>query len=1068
MTSTMMLLIGTLSVHLALSATASAQVTTADVVGRVSDKSGAVLPGVSITIQSTDTGAIRTLLSNESGDYSFALLPIGRYSLRVELAGFNTFTVPSITLASGDRARVDAQLAVGQLSESVSVEDQAPVLQTDTSTVGNLITARAVQDLPLNGRNFATLAQGAPGANAGASNALSSGNRPDDRRPGVTIAVGAQGSQVNNYMVDGIDNNDRAIGTAILRPSIEAMAELRVQTSLYTAEVGRVAGGVVNLITKSGTNAYHGTLFEYFRNDILDARNFFTPNKPEYRQNQFGGSIGGPIQTDRTFFFGDYEALRLVQGTPFTANVPTAAMRAGNFSGIAKIYDPATTRPDPAQPGQFIRDEFPNDTIPDKSLNSIAKQYMALYPEPNLPGVSANYVSAFPKSQNYGTLDVRLDRRLSDKDYLYTRYSFNDTTTTIPGDLPPVGDIYPTGSAAFPGPAYQRAQGIHLNDVHTLRPNLLLELKAAWVRFANQTLPWNYGKNVSTGFGITNTNYSPVSSGLTQVSPAGYDSLGDANFLPILQYDNTYQYTGNVAYTRASHNMKFGATLIRRQFTVAQSQSPRGQWTFDGNASNNANGSGGHSLASLLLGVPASANRLDAFVFPGYRTWEPSAFFQDDWRANGRLTLNLGLRWDVFTPFTEVANRISNVDLSTGRIEIPGQNGVSPTANVNTYYGNFAPRIGFAETIRNGFVIRGGFGLTFMPGQYMSQSYLKNPPFISSFSVTNDTISPTYNIVQGFPVPSAIDPNNLSGTIIATAHNLRPTYVQQFSFQLQKEILGSVLGVGYVGALTRRNALFPNINQPDPAPGAIQPRRPYYSKLPGITTLTLTTDEGTLNYHSMQVQFEHRYKNGINVNSNYTWAHALQSGGPGQVQSNWSLEYGNSTLDIRHRLSLTANYELPFGKTFTGIKRQFISGWQTNGIAVFSTGSPFSVTNQTSRTNTGGGDRPDRVADGHLDNPTIQKFFDTTAFVPQALYVPGNSGPFILYGPGQKHVDVSLFKNFAPTEKVRVQFRAESYNITNTPSFSNPNSALGNANFGRITSTLGTPRQLQFALKFLF
>jgi len=1073
MTSTRMLpvswaLFASLIVYLFSPSPVSGQVTTADVVGRVTDTTGAVLPGADITIENVDTRVSRSAVSNESGDYVFNLLPIGRYVMRIGLPGFKTLTVSNMSLASGDRARVDAQLEVGQIADTVDVQEQAPALQTDTSTVGNLITQRAVQDLPLNGRNFAVLSQLAPGANQGANNALSSGNRPDDRRPGVTIAVGAQGSQVNNYMVDGIDNNDRAIGTAIVRPSIDALAEMRVQTSLYTAEVGRVAGGVVNLLTKSGTNAFHGSVFEYFRNDALDARNFFTPKKPEYRQNQFGGSLGGPIQRDRIFFFGDYEGMRQVQGTPYTASVPTAAMKAGNFSGIAKIYDPASTRPDPSRPGQFIRDEFPNDTIPGDHMNTTALNYLRLYPEPNLPGISSNYVSAFPKTQNYSTFDGRVDVLLSDTDSFYGRYSFNDTTTRLPGDLPPVDGIQPTGSIGIVGPAYQRAQSAHLNYVHILQPNFLLELKTAWIRYANQTVPLNYGNNVSNKFSIVNSNHNQVSSGLTQVGPAGYDSLGDPDFTPILQFDNTFQYSANFSYTRGSHNVKFGSTLIRRQFTVAQSQSPRGHWTFDANATNNANGSGGNSIASLLLGIPNSATLFDALVFPGYRTWEPSGFLQDDWHATNHVTLNLGVRYDIFTPFSEVANRISNLDLTTGKIEIAGQNGVSKTANVNTYFKNFQPRVGFAETLGRGFVLRGGFGLTFMPGQYMSQSFLKNPPFISSFSLTNDTIRPTYSISQGFPSPTPIDPNNPSGTIIATAHNLRPTYVQQFSLQIQKDIFGNVIGAGYVGALTRRNAIFPNINQPDPGPGDIQSRRPYYSKLPGITTLTLTTDEGTLNYHSMQVTFERRYSNGINLNSNYTWAHALQSGAPGQVESNWRLEHGSSSLDIRHRWTVSANYELPFAKSFKGISRALLFGWQTNAIAVLSTGQPFNVTNQTSRANMGGTDRPNRIASGKLDHPTVQKWFDTSAFVPQALYTAGNSGPYILYGPTQRHLDVSLFKNFQLNESTRLQFRAESYNITNTPTFGNPNGALGNASFGRITSTLGTPRQIQFAMKVLF
>jgi outer membrane receptor protein involved in Fe transport len=1076
-----------LSISLAASAL-FAQVTTADIVGRVTDSSSAILPNAKVTIENLDTHDIRTATSGDNGDYSFTLLPIGRYTVHVEAANFKGFNVPTLTLASGDRARVDAQLSVGQVSESVSVEAQAPALQSDSSTTDEVVTTRAVEDLPLNGRNFSTLAQLAPGTNAGAANALSSGTRPDDRRPGVTVSVGAQGSQVNNYMVDGMDNNDRAIGTAIVRPSIDALAEIHVQTNLYTAEVGRTAGGVVNLLSKSGTNAIHGTAYEFFRNDKMDARNFFALTKPEFRQNQYGGSAGGPVRKDKTFFFGDFEEFTQVQGQTFTANVPTDAVKSGNFGGIAKVYDPNSTVCTAV--GVCSRTEFLNDQIPLTRLNPLAQKYLQLYPEQNVPNTISTglFTSSFPKTQKYGTLDARVDQRFSEKDYFYARYSYNDTTTFIPGNLPAqtvagIGLVSPTGSTAgIVGPALQRAQGIQLNHVHIIRPNLLLELKGGWVRYASQTFPVDYGKNVSQQFGIANANHSQISSGLSLVVPAGYESLGDPAFSPILQFDNTFQYSANLTWNRGSHSIKTGVTLIRRQFTIAQSQTPRGQWNFDANASNNGAGAGGNAIASLLLGVPAQVNTLDAFIFPGYRTWEPSAFFQDDWRISSTLTLNLGLRYDIFTPFTEEHDRISNLNLTTGKVDIAGQNGVSSTAGVKTDYKNFAPRIGFAWSLPQKMVLRGGFGVSYIPGQYMSQSYLKNPPFVAQFSFTNDTYDPVCvtafcaganpytNISNGFPPFTPISASNPSGNIIATNYNLPPTYIEQFNIQLQKDIRGTVIGVGYVGALNRGNAQFANINQPDPGAGTIQSRRPYFGIFPNVQNITYVDDDGTLNYHSLQSTFVHRYGKGLVLNGNYTWSHALQSAAPGQVESNWKLEYGNSPLDIRHRLVLAANYELPFGKSFKGIARQVIADWQANAIFVFNTGQPFSVTNNTARANTGAADRPNRIASGALANPTLAEFFDVTAFVAQPLNTAGNSGPFILYGPNQKHFDASLFKNFGITERFKLQFRAEAYNISNTPTFANPNGALGNANFGKITSTVvgTTPRQIQLAVKLLF
>jgi len=1051
-----------------------AQVTTADVLGTITDPSGAVVPGAKATLQNLDTGISRSLEVGASGDYLFTLLPIGRYSIKIEAPGFKAFSVGGITLQSGDRTRVDAHMELGQLGESVQVEAQAAALQTDTSTVGTLMTQRAVQDLPLINRNFITLAQVVPGASEGAPNALNSGTRPDDRRPSSAVAI--NGGALTNYMIDGMDNNDRLIGTVIVRPSIDALAEARVQTNLYTAEVTRVSGGVINLLTKSGTNAYHGTLYEYFRNDVTDAKNFFLTGqpRPEFRQNQFGGSLGGVIRKDKTFFFVDNENSRLRQGSAFTAIVPTQAMVNGNFSALL----PSTIIRSP-----FTGLPYAGNIIPKSDINPIGQKIAQLYPAPNLPSTStssAQFGSALVKSQDYSTMDVRIDQHISDKDFFYGRYSFNDVTSFIPPGFPAVNGVYPGGNAgAFPGPALQRAQGAQLNYVHVLGPTLVAEFKGGWSRFANRTQNANVGQNVSQALGITGANHNAISSGLSLVQPSGFESLGDASFVPIIQIDNTFQYSGAFTWTRGSHTIKFGAQVIRRQALIAQSSFPRGQYTFDGSLV-------GNPIAALLLGVPTTAQLVENTTWPGYRIWEPGFYVQDDWRATSKLTLNIGLRYDVFTPLSEVHNQIANFDPSTGKIIIAGVNGVSNTAGVKTDYKDFAPRFGFAYTPTKGLVIRGGFGLSFAPTSLASGIYLKNPPFVAGVNFNNTGLTlplaaSAYNISQGFPPAVAVNPANPTVALNATTEDFKSTYVEQYNLTVQKEIAKSVVSVGYVAALSRRLADGYDLNEALPGLGAVNPRRPYFAQYPAAAAMNYIVTDGLADYHSLQASFERRLANGLVVNSNYTWAHSIQSdasvaiGGVGgtPLSTNRRTNRGNAPEDIRNRWTLALNYELPFAKSAKGFVRQAFGGWQMNAILVASSGRVFSVQNNSAVANTGVtgvNDRPNRIASGNLANPTLAEWFDITAFKAQTTGTIGNAGVNILRGPGYFQQNASIFKNFKLTEAFNLQFRAETFNLSNSPIFAVPNSALGGPNFGVITSTVATstPRQFQFALKLLF
>ena len=730
---------------------------TADVLGTVTDASGAVLPNVNVTIHNLDTGADYTAATDKNGDYLVTLLPVGRYSIKAVESGFKTWTVPEVTLAIGDRLRQDARLELGALEQSVEVTASSPALQTDSSSLSNLISTNAMQDLPLNGRNFVVLAQLTAGAAEGESTGLPSGTRPDDRRLTSAVSVNAQPTSFNNFTIDGMDDNERFIGTVIVKPSVDALQEMKVQTNLYSAEFGRTAGGVINFVTKSGSNAFHGSLFEFFRNQHMDARSFFAGAKPPYHQNQFGGSNGGPIKRNRVFYFGDYEGFRVHQGQTFVDSVPTLAERQGNFSGLNPIFNPFTTTTTPANPSTSTRTAYAGNQIPASQINPIAQNIINLYPLPLTSGLVNNYTYQPLKTQNNDTFDARVDYRFSDANTAFARYSFNNTNTVIPAGCPPAPNgINPDCDEGRSGTAAQRAQSAQLNDVHVFGPNLIMELKADFSRYGVQSLPVNYGKNVSQQLGIKGVNIDADSSGLSIISIAGLTTLGDASYIPIVTTDNLFQEIADLTYIRGTHSIKFGVDLRRRQTDSFQSPTARGQFSFDSNFTNNPSATAagsGNAVASFLLGYPASTTRSKYLVNPGLRNWETAAYIQDDWRLAHWLTLNMGLRYDYYGPNTEVADRISNVDLTQGKIIIAGQNGVSSSAGVKPDRLDFSPRFGFAATVAKGTVLRGGYGISFVPNMIASSMALRNPPFVSLYTLNATPLTPVNSLSDGLPLP---------------------------------------------------------------------------------------------------------------------------------------------------------------------------------------------------------------------------------------------------------------------------------------------------------------------------
>lgn len=1044
------------------------QRTTADILGTVTDASGAVLPNAKIMVHNLDTGADFTGESNKSGEYVVTQLPIGRYSIRAVLEGFKTWTVPEVTLAIGDRLRQDVRLQLGNLEQSIEVTAASPALQTDTSSLSNLVSTQALENLPLNGRNFVVLAQLTAGAAEGEATGLPSGTRPDDRRLTSAVSVNAQPTSFNNFTIDGMDDNERFIGTVIVKPSVDALQEMKVQTNLYSAEFGRTAGGVINFVTKSGTNAFHGSLFEFFRNQHLDARSFFAGVKPPYHQNQFGGSGGGAIKKNRFFYFGDYEGFRMSQGQAFVDSVPTLAMRQGYFAGLNKIFDPLSTT-------GTSRTPFVNNQLPTNRINPISQALINLYPLPQRSGLVNNFTYQPVKTQNNDTFDVRADYRFSDANTAFARYSFNNTNTVIPKGCPAAANgIDPVCDQGRSGTAAQRAQSAQLNDVHVFGPSLVMELKADFSRYVVQSLPVNYGKNVSQQIGLNGVNLDADSSGLSIVQISGLTTLGDASYIPILTTNNLFQEIANFTYVRGAHSIKFGADVRRRQTDAFQSPTARGQFNFDSNFTNDPSGltagASGNAVASFLLGFPASTTRSKYLVNPGLRNWEAAGYIQDDWRAAQWLTLNIGLRYDYYGPNTEVANRISNVDLANGKIIIAGQNGVSSSAGVRPDRRDFSPRFGFAATLARGTVLRGGYGISFVPNMIASSMALRNPPVVSLFTINATPLTPVNSLSDGLPVPVATSPANPTGSLNGVSFSGATPYVQQYNLTLQKQLWRDwVATASYVGALGRHQYIFNgavNVNLAPPGPGAIIPRRPYYSVFPNVSSIAMAGPWYNTNYQALQTTLEHRYQNGLTVLATYTWAHSLDN--EPAIRNDPKAEYGNSFLDLRHRFTLMGDYSLPFAKGAKGFGATLAKDWGINLVTVLTTGLPFDITNSAARSNTGGSDRPNAVCDPTSGfQRSVYQWFNTSCFAAQPLYSYGNLGRNVLHGPGRTNLDIALHREFYPRESMRLQFRAEAFNVTNTAAFGNPGGSFGSGSFGVISSA-GLGRNIQLALKLLF
>lgn len=1021
---------------------------TAKLTGHIAGQSGVPVAGAVVVIEEIATHLHHETTSTAEGAFLFSRIPAGEYKLTATATGFKTFVVPRLPLVAGDQATSAIAMEPGDAAEVVFGSANSVV-----SRAGTALAGKSVSDLPENQRNFVNLVQVSSGATEGSTNTAASGSRPGAQHQSSAVSVGGQSEMANNSLIDGMDNNERINAAIIVHPSVESIASVEILANAYTAAMGRAGGGVMNVISRTGSEKIHGSVYEFFRNDILDASpyQFGAKNpKPRLRQNQFGGSIGGPLGKSLRFF-ADYEGFRLVQGyAPTTLTVPTAYEHdhPGDFTDVG---------------GPLL-----------SQLDPVGLAYFRLYPLPNVAGSSNQFVNA-PSGSNFShAADARLDRQFANGDSIFTRVNYNLAHLYIPSQLPAVqvrGHTVNPGAAgnSLPGSVTDAAVNTVLSYSHALRHHLLVNLLAGYTFWNEIRTGLNPDVPVNQLFGQPNINLPATSNGLAPVQVVQAASLGaDGYYNFANQLDNIFQYGGSVAWNHKPHNVSAGSQIIRRQWTNVGSGAGLGMWTVQ-------------DLPSLLQGKFSQVYREVDLVVPHFRLWEFDAYVQDEWKVLPQLTLSIGGRYDLMTQPTEARNQIGNLDLSSGKIILAGQPGVSSSANVKTDHLNLAPRFGFSWQLRPATRVSGGYGMVYF--RPLSYFVFATQPFIYTFGVcSSETCHVGHRtLAEGLPAPAAPDIANPAGVQPDTrALSLHASAMHQFNVGVEQQFAGSTLSAFYVSAIGQHvGRTFSDMNAPPPNTSATpNVLRPLYGKDPNLTIVKYRDAGGYSSYNALQVRFSRASNHGVMANANYTYAHALDNvstGGFGTVPSQSStIDYGNSNIDVRHRMAATVFYSLPFGERSHGLRRIATQGWQANLAGVWSTGLPFTVLNATNVSNTNpgasGADRPNQVGNQQLNHPSVKEFFNTGAFVAQAPGTLGSERGNQIYGPPVRHLDLSLFKSFTLRREMSLQLRGEIFNLTNTSSFASPNAILGGANFGQLTQlTAGyTPREIQFVTRLSF
>ena len=1031
------------------------------ILGAVTDSAGASVSGASVSITQPATGLSHNVTTGPTGTYEVRYLVPGEYVVEVRANGFATERRTGVAIQLGQQARIDFTLKVGTVQETVEVNTGVPLLETENATIAGVVGPERIESLPINGRRFDDLAVLTPGVSV---------YNPDNHSSSTDGSeIGGNGSRLiwGQVNVDGITMVNNRHNYINLYPSLDAIEEFKVQTGDYSAEYGGNAGTNVNIQIKSGGKQFHGSAFEFFRNEALDARNYFAPApqpKNELRQNQFGGTLGGPIWRDKTFFFASYEGLRSIADSPATGIVLTQGQRNGDFSYLlnqanpVQLVDPVNGNP------------VPGDIIPQSRIDTVAQNIVNTYmPLPNIPGATT------PNTTNYaghsrGNLTVhqgiiRVDQIFSQKDqvfahYIYAHRDFPDTE--INPNFKFTGD-YPM-------------QNFQAQYVHVFSSALINEFRTGF----NLENVAQLGTHTSTGFTIDSLGImgmkvdgpngrplKPNEEGFPLLGISGYVGMGDDLAASNLDNSRTYQFVDNVTLIRGHHSFKFGGDIRKLLDDATTNNWPFGSLSFDGSLS-------GDAAADYLLGDPRTVLTPEGVPITKARQWRFAFYGQDDWKVTPKLTLNLGLRYDLFNPPQDINHVSYTLNFSGATpvfIPIP-----DPIWQVSHH--NFSPRLGFAYSLTPKVVVRGGYGVFYFGGQFDNINILQlNPPTAGSLTINNQVGAIVSTIND--PMPPSANPTNTINAVTLPADGKHPnTYVQNWNLQISKQFTGrDVFEVGYVGSKgTHVDTSFKNWNQPDPGPGDIQSRRPY----PTLSRIRMQSYGSNTIYNSLQMRYEHRLSKQLSVTAAYTYSHLIDDSGNTtndggcmcQNPRNIAAERASSLFDQRHLLVVGYVWDLPLGKGWKGAAGTLASGWSFQGIVTLASGNPFDILESfDSQNNDGLWERPTLVPGQKFGVPNQgpDSWFNTNAFAPSVL-VYGNSPRNPVVGPGKHTFDLSLGKTFRMPYKEghSLQFRSEFFNAFNTPQFANPDANLGDGAFGQVTSTSLPNREIQFGLKYRF